>query len=46
MSVVCMTVRIAVVNERDRALTGGKVAKLNKFSSAYQLANIQIFCTG
>jgi len=27
-------------------LTGGKVAKLNKFSSAYQLANLQIFCTG
>jgi len=27
-------------------LTGGKVAKPNKFSSAYQLANIQIFCTG
>ena len=26
--------------------TGGKVAKLNKFSSAYQLANIQIFYTG
>jgi len=29
-----------------RTLTGGKVAKQNKFSSAYQLANIQIFCTG
>jgi len=28
------------------ALTGGKVAKLNKISSAYQLANIQVFCTG
>jgi len=27
-------------------LTGGKVAKLNKFSSAYQSANIQIFYTG
>ena len=24
--------------------TGRKVAKLNKFSSAYQLANIQIYC--
>ena len=25
---------------------GGKVAKLNEFSSAYQSANIQMFCTG
>ena len=30
---------------RHRSLTGRKVAKLNKFSSAYQLANIQILCT-
>ena len=30
----------------DLSLTGGKVAKLNQFVSAYQLANIQIFCTG
>ena len=28
------------------ALTGVKVTKQKKFSSAYQLANIQIFCTG
>jgi len=28
------------------ALTGRKVAKQKEFSSAYQLANIQIFCTG
>jgi len=28
------------------SLTGGKVTKQNKFSSACQLANIQIFCTG
>jgi len=28
------------------ALTGGKVAKQKKFSSAYQLVNIQIFCAG
>ena len=28
------------------ALTGGKVAKQKKFSSAYQLANIQILCPG
>jgi len=27
-------------------LTGGKVAKLNQFSSAYQLENMQIFDTG
>jgi len=26
-------------------LTGGKVAKLNEFSSAYQSTSIQIFCT-
>jgi len=31
---------------RTSALTSGKVAKQNKFSSAYQLANIQIFCIG
>jgi hypothetical protein len=28
------------------ALTGVKVAKQMKFSSAYQLAKIQRFCTG
>jgi len=27
-------------------LTGGKRAKQTTFRSAYQLANIQIFCTG
>ena len=36
----CTCVRACV-----RALTGGKVAKQKRFSSAYQLANIQIFCT-
>jgi len=32
--------------EGARPLTGGKVAKLNRLSSAYQLENIHIFCTG
>ena len=31
---------------RESSLTGGKVAKQKKFSSAYQLANIQKNCTG
>ena len=37
---VCVCVFVCVC-----ALTGGKVAKQKKFSSAYQLANIQTFGT-
>jgi len=41
-----VTASRAVSNRESRSLTGGKVTKINKFSSAYQLANIQIFFTG
>jgi len=32
--------------KKKQKLTSGKVAKLNKFNSAYHLAKIQMFCTG
>ena len=38
---MCVCVFVCV-----RALTRGKVAKQKKLSSGFQLANIQIFCTG
>ena len=34
------------IERKPPPLTSGKVAKLNKLTLAYQLANIPIFCTG
>jgi len=43
---ICVTWLIHTCDMTHSSHHGGKVAKQKKFSSAYQSANIQIFCTG
>jgi len=46
LQTLLLTLPVDNINSRTSTLTGGKVAKPNQFSSAYQSANIQMFCTG